>query len=250
MGAKKFRKKPVEVEAMLYTGENNDEVIEWVSPNLGGPELRYILDLDSRQIIFPNLSKEIRLNAGEWIIKQSDGVFFHLDPVTFEATYGSIGDTVEKYDSTSDTLFHIKRVSQLLTLAAIELIHRSHVHDNSKLRSPEKEIFDEFTPKLKGSTYGSDEYKGFLAGMKVALDHHYANNSHHPEYYHAGVNGMNLFDLMEMFLDWQAATERHEDGDIMKSIRINQERFELSDQLAAIFRNTAQYLHFSSDEPV
>ena len=61
--------------------------------------------------------------------------------------------------------------------------------DNSKLESPEKELFDEYTPKLKDCTYGSDEYKEFLKGLKVALDHHYANNSHHPEHYENGVNG-------------------------------------------------------------
>ena len=60
------------------------------------------------------------------------------------------------YDSKADTLLHIKRVAQLLTEAAAELIRRANVHDNSKLESPEKEFFDEYTPKLAGSTYGSD----------------------------------------------------------------------------------------------
>ena len=75
--------------------------------------------------------------------------------------------------------------------------------------------------------------------MKVALDHHYANNSHHPEHYENGVNGFDLFDLVEMLFDWKAATERHADGDIRKSIGINKERFGISEQLCYIFRNTA-----------
>jgi hypothetical protein len=82
--------------------------------------------------------------------------------------------TIE-YDSTKDTLLHIKRVSELLTKAAQELINRAHVHDASKLVSPEKEMFDEFTPKLAACTYGSDEYKSYLKDLKVALDHHYSN---------------------------------------------------------------------------
>jgi len=148
----------------------------------------------------------------------------------------------DNYDYTADTLAHIKRVNTLLIEAAATLIHRASVHDNSKLVDPEKAIFDEFTPKLKGSTYGSDEYKGFLVSMKIALDHHYANNSHHPEHYPNGVDGMNLFDLLEMLLDWKAATERHADGDIAKSLEINRGRFKLSDQTVAVLDNTIRFL--------
>ena len=148
-----------------------------------------------------------------------------------------------KYDSKADTLLHIKRVSELLTEAASELIKRANVHDNSKLESPEKEAFDKLTPKLKNCTYGSDEYKGYLKDLDVALDHHYLSNSHHPEHYENGVNGFDLLDLIEMFVDWKAATERHTDGDISKSIDINKKRFKLSDQLCDILRNTATKFH-------
>lgn len=143
------------------------------------------------------------------------------------------------YDSKADTLLHIKRVAELLTQASIELINRANVHDNSKLESPEKEMFDELTPKLKDCTYGSEEYKGYLKELKVALDNHYSKNSHHPEHYENGINGFDLFDLIEMFFDWKAATERHADGNIFKSLDINQERFNISDQLKQIMQNTA-----------
>lgn len=146
---------------------------------------------------------------------------------------------MENYDSKADTLLHIKRVAQLLTEAASELIRRANIHDDSKLRNPEKELFDEYTPKLKDCTYGSDEYKGYLKELKVVLDHHYANNSHHPEHYENGVNGFDLFDLIEMFFDWKAAGERHADGNIYKSIEHNKERFNLSEQICDIFKNTA-----------
>lgn len=155
-----------------------------------------------------------------------------------EAIKNQSSPGVYGYDSKADTLLHIKRVSFFLTEAAAELIRRANVHDNSKLESPEKELFDEYTPKLKNCTYGSDEYKEYLKGLSVALEHHYAGNSHHPEHYDNGVNGFDLFDLVEMFFDWKAATERHADGDIMKSIEINKNRFEISEQLCYIFKNT------------
>ena len=147
-----------------------------------------------------------------------------------------------KYDSTADTLKHIKRVNQLLTEASCELVRRANVHDDSKLKSPEKELFDEMTPKLAGSEYGSEEYKKFLAELKPALDHHYKHNSHHPEHWAEGIDGMDLLDVFEMLLDWKAASERHETGDIYKSIEINKKRFGMSDQLESIFINTAQRL--------
>lgn len=153
-----------------------------------------------------------------------------------------------KYDSKQDTLLHIKRVNELMIMAAMELLRRASVHDNSKMESPEKELFDEYTPKLAGCTYGSEEYKSFLTELKPALDHHYANNSHHPEHYPNGVNGMSLFDLIEMFLDWKAASERHNDGDIMRSIEINKDRFGLSDQLVDILKNTVFFLIPKSDQ--
>jgi len=118
------------------------------------------------------------------------------------------------------------------------LLSRAIVHDASKLESPEKEGFDEYTPKLKGLTYGSDEYKEALKGLGVALEHHYAHNSHHPQFYPNGINGMSLFDLLEMFADWKAAGERHADGNFSQSLEINRTRFEMSDQLAQIFENT------------
>ena len=49
---------------------------------------------------------------------------------------------------------------------------------------------------------------------------------------------MNIIDLIEMFCDWKAATMRHADGDLKKSILINGKRFNLSDQIKNIFLNS------------
>lgn len=149
------------------------------------------------------------------------------------------------YDSTHDTTMHIKRVNQLLQQAAIELLRRGDVHDASKLKDPEKHYFDVYTPLLKELTYGSDEYKASLSKLGVALKHHYEKNTHHPEHYKNGINGFDLFDLIEMFFDWKAATERHQDGNIFKSIESNKTRFSMSDQLVDIFTNTAKRLGYS-----
>lgn len=138
------------------------------------------------------------------------------------------------------TLQHSRRVDELLLQMVSEIQGRITKHDLSKMEEPELAIFDEYSPKLKNSTYGSDEYKGFLAEMQVALEHHYANNRHHPEHFTNGVDGMTLVDLVEMLSDWKAATERHADGDLERSLEIQRERFGLTHQLVSILRNTAR----------
>ncbi len=145
-----------------------------------------------------------------------------------------------KEDCKRDTIAHINQVRRQISRVIVELEERGRVHDKSKLESPELEIFTEYTPKLANSTYGSDEYKEFLKGMKKGLDHHYANNSHHPEHYKEGIKGMDILDIVEMLCDWKAATLRHNDGDIKKSIEINQKRFGYSDDLKAIFLNSVK----------
>lgn len=142
------------------------------------------------------------------------------------------------YDSKNDTIAHIQRVRMYLYSFIQCIIKRSWNHDNSKLLPPEKELFDIYTPKLKDLTYGSDEYKKCLSELKPALDHHYANNSHHPEHFKDGIAGMDLIDVIEMLADWKAASERHADGNIKKSLEINKERFNISDDLYKILCNT------------
>lgn len=146
------------------------------------------------------------------------------------------------YDSTYDTRKHINRVGLYLAIFQGFLSNRADLHDASKLLPPEKETFDRVTPLLNDLTYGSDEYKETLASMQGALQHHYANNRHHPEHFEHGINDMNLIDVLEMLCDWKAASERHSDGDIYKSLEINRKRFGISDQLYQILKNTVDML--------
>ena len=166
---------------------------------------------------------------------------------------------------------HITRVNHYLSEIINKLFERGLIHDASKLSSKEFPIFEEYSPKLKNSEYGSDEYKQSLKEMQPALEHHYANNRHHPEHfvkyvcngcfhiYHknrpdrckfcgysqmqeeSDISQMNLVDLCEMFCDWIAAGEQHTDGgNIIKSIEINQKRFGYSDDVKSILQNTAK----------
>jgi hypothetical protein len=147
----------------------------------------------------------------------------------------------EPYDSTPDTLTHIRRVQELLGEAILNLHARSADHDVTKLMEPEKSMFDRFTPLLRDTEYGSEDYKRILDEMRqTALKHHYEHNSHHPEHYPEGIRGMSLFDILEMLIDWKAAGERHATGNIWRSLELNQDRWNLSDDLARILANTIE----------
>lgn len=148
----------------------------------------------------------------------------------------------KKFDSTKDTLEHIRQVRLLLTQVVDELMKRGDQHDDSKLHAPEKAVYDKVVPELKRWTYGSKEYKAAAKELKKggALPHHYANNRHHPEYFKGGVNDMTLIDIVEMLADWKAATLRSADGDIDVSLPQNAKRFHLSPQLTTILENTVK----------
>lgn len=171
------------------------------------------------------------------------------------------------------TLKHIERVRELLGFVIDNLEARADIHDRSKLESPEVEVFDEYTPQLRGLTYGSPEYFDILMQMGPALWHHYQYNRHHPEHYGTfecencgeswpiyepsltcrncngsdiklvpNIGGMDLLDVIEMFVDWTAASERHANGDIRKSCEQNQKRYNYDNVLKQIFLNTAMTL--------
>jgi hypothetical protein len=154
----------------------------------------------------------------------------------------NLGQNEASYDSRPDTLAHIETVRSFIEEVVVDLQLRARHHDASKLVDPERATFDEYTPKLHDSTYGSDEYKSFLIGMGEGLRHHYEANDHHPEHFKGGVHDMDLVQLVEMLADWKAATMRHADGDLDRSIRQNAERFGYGPELERALRHTAERL--------
>jgi hypothetical protein len=137
------------------------------------------------------------------------------------------------------TLAHKLRVADLLARVASNIVDRAIHHDDSKFSEQEFELFSEQTARLKGLTYGSPEYKAALKALGPALEHHYAVNRHHPEHTPEGIDSMTLLDVVEMLCDWKAATERHADGSLERSITQNAERFGYDDRFQRLLRNTA-----------
>lgn len=119
----------------------------------------------------------------------------------------------------------IKIINKLDPPNKWKLYWRGWKHDFSKLRWNEAKYFSKVIFDLKESTYGSKEYKEKLKYIKPAIESHYKRNRHHPEYHKNGFQDMTELDKLELIADWVSASKRHKDGDIFKSIEINQSRF-------------------------
>lgn len=141
-------------------------------------------------------------------------------------------------DSKIETLKHILRVRNLANMLVTQFLAQIELHDLSKLESPEAEGFALITEKLKHVKFGSPEYKEGMKEAEEAIAHHHCNNSHHPEYHPRGVNDMTILDVLEMFCDWKAASERNKNGSLENSIHYCCSKYKINPQLEEIFLNS------------
>lgn len=74
----KFRKKPVEIEAVQYTGVNFDEIERFVG---GDAEFR------NGELVVATLEGPLRASVNDWIIRGIKGEFYPCKPDIFAATY-------------------------------------------------------------------------------------------------------------------------------------------------------------------
>ena len=151
-------------------------------------------------------------------------------------------DATEMIFHLQETRKHVQRVQTFMFAFAKAIIDRAMEHDGTKFENDEASAFAKTTPKLRGLTYGSEEYKSVLRELGPALAHHYQWNSHHPEHYEDSISGMDMLDIVEMLCDWRAATERHNDGSITRSIAHNATRWSIDGQLVRIFHNTVPWM--------
>lgn len=112
-------------------------------------------------------------------------------------------------------------------------------HDLSKYGKQEAPYFAKTNHLLAHTEYGTDEYRSLLDRIRPALDHHYAVNDHHPEFYKNGVYGMHAEEQVEMICDWAAAIRRSKDGNMAKSLDINRKRFKYDEHYDETFRYIA-----------
>jgi hypothetical protein len=144
-------------------------------------------------------------------------------------------------DFVADLIDHKKRVGGYMRLVAQELFRRACDHDYSKLGPEEYELFAGSFAVFQENAYGSEAYRAQLQRIGPAIEHHYAVNDHHPEFFKGGINDMTLIQVMEMVCDWIASSER-KNGSVSRSLTLNRERFGIGDQLYGIIENTVKEL--------
>ena len=85
---KKYRKKPVVIEAIRWNGNNTDELLEWA----GEYVYRMIAPLSYPRVALAiyTLEGAMTANLGDWIIKGSVGEFYPCKPDIFEMTYEEV----------------------------------------------------------------------------------------------------------------------------------------------------------------
>lgn len=88
----KFRKKPVVIEAMQFTGDNCYDVLRFIGrANLLLQGLNELKQTDCP--IIHTLEGDMRTTPGDWIIKGVRGEFYPCKPDIFEATYEPVEES-------------------------------------------------------------------------------------------------------------------------------------------------------------
>lgn len=80
---RRFRKKPIVIEAVQWTGKNYKEICTFVDKRLEDTYGREILLIDT-------LEGEHQAKIGDWIIKGIKGEFYPCKPDIFEQTYEEV----------------------------------------------------------------------------------------------------------------------------------------------------------------
>lgn len=121
--ADKFRKKPVTVEAVQWTGNNFGD-IGALSENIYGPHGK---DQDAYLVIKGISGLKISVRIGDWIIKDTIGVFNCLDEV-FRKEYEPVFEGELNYSHTTEEDF-----AHFLSYAG--LTHETPAHRSLMIRA-------------------------------------------------------------------------------------------------------------------
>jgi len=79
----KFRKKPVVIDAIQWTGKNLDECIEFLGKSFGA-------HLHLNRLVVLTLEGEHTATKGDWLIRGVQGEHYPCKPDIFEATYEAV----------------------------------------------------------------------------------------------------------------------------------------------------------------
>ena len=82
-----YRKKPVVIEAVQWTGENEDELKQWAGNNIVFDSIFLDVPVMVSPPFVRTLEGNMKISLGDYIIKGVDGEFYPCKPDIFEKTY-------------------------------------------------------------------------------------------------------------------------------------------------------------------
>ena len=89
----KFRKKPVVIEAILYTEDSRDAVIAWGYPHIQSQSIDDDgAEYELMNLRIPTLEGTMILRPGNWLIRGVNGELYPCKPDIFDATYERVSD--------------------------------------------------------------------------------------------------------------------------------------------------------------
>jgi hypothetical protein len=87
MTASRFRKKPLVIDAIQYTGSNWDAVWKWFLGFHKAQKLGQFYETDGHRIKIGTQEGTMFADANDWIIRGVKGEFYPCKPDIFEETY-------------------------------------------------------------------------------------------------------------------------------------------------------------------
>ena len=89
MMIKKYRKKPVVIEAIQWTGNNNEKINNFCSDLIGESpdESGIAYNNPEGHVIIQTLEGKLSASIGDYIVKGVEGEFYPVKPDIFEKTY-------------------------------------------------------------------------------------------------------------------------------------------------------------------
>lgn len=90
---KRFRKKPVEIEAVQLQADNPGVVVGWINDNGGEAHMRGGPGGGSKggSVLIDTLEGMMQAAQGDWVIRGVAGEFYPCKPEIFAASYEAVG---------------------------------------------------------------------------------------------------------------------------------------------------------------
>lgn len=148
--------------------------------------------------------------------------------------------TIQDAKEFSSIYHHKFIVLQFLNAIVQELIQRGQNHDQSKFEEDEFPYLVAVLEDMTKYPFGTPEHDAMRLKHQRVFAVHHSKNRHHPEHFANGIEDMDLMDIIEMLVDWKAASLREKDGSIEKSIKLGAEKYNIHPQLVKILVNTAK----------